>query len=253
MTHVPAPRGQQPRFLLLIAALFTGTLIVSNIVAIKIADFSGVSGPINEFFLPAAVVAFPLSYIFGDVLTEVYGYRTARQVIWSAFLANALVVVVIVAADELPSAPFWSDQQAYDAILGQTWRIVAGSFSAFLVGEFANSMVLSRMKVATQGRFLWTRTISSTIVGEGLDSAIFITIAFAGREGIELWPLIWRQWLFKVLFEVAATPVTYAVVGALKRLEGIDVYDRGVDLNPIAVWQNASPTGGASLGREGES
>jgi uncharacterized integral membrane protein (TIGR00697 family) len=227
----------QPRFLLLIASLFTGALIVSNIVAVKIANFSGISGPIEDYFLPAAVIVFPVSYIFGDILTEVYGYAAARRVIWSAFLANALAVGAIVAAQQLPSAPFWQDQAGYDAILGQTWRIVGASFTAFLVGEFANSMVLSRMKLATDGRFLWSRTIGSTIVGEGMDSAIFITIAFAGKEGIELWPLIWKQWLFKVLFETIATPVTYAVVAALKRAEGIDTYDRGVDLNPVAVWQ----------------
>lgn len=227
----------QPRFLSLITALFTGALIASNVVAVKIADFSGVSGPIDEYFLPAAVIVFPISYIFGDVLTEVYGYREARRAIWSAFLANALAVLVFVAAERLDSAPFWQDQQAYEAILGQTWRIVSASFAAFLVGEFANSIVLSRLKVATQGRFLWLRTISSTIIGQGLDSAIFITIAFAGREGIELWPLIWKQWLFKVLFEAIATPFTYAAVTLLKRLEGIDTYDRDVDLNPVAVWQ----------------
>ncbi|HEX6031301.1 MAG TPA: queuosine precursor transporter [Tepidiformaceae bacterium] len=234
MTSAPPA---QPRLLLLIASLFTGALIVSNIVAVKIADFSSVSGPIDEYFLPAAVIVFPISYIFGDVLTEVYGFRTARKVIWSAFLANGVAVLAIVLAGELTPAPFWQDQQAYDAILGQTWRIVGGSFTAFLVGEFANSIVLSRLKVATGGRFLWLRTISSTIVGEGLDSAIFITIAFAGREGIDLWPLIWKQWLFKVGFEVLATPVTYAVVAALKRVEGIDVYDRELDLNPVAVWE----------------
>lgn len=227
----------QPRFLSLITALFTGALIASNVVAVKIADFSGVSGPIDDYFLPAAVIVFPISYIFGDVLTEVYGYREARRAIWSAFLANALAVLVFVAAERLDSAPFWQDQQAYEAILGQTWRIVSASFAAFLVGEFANSIVLSRLKVATQGRFLWLRTISSTIIGQGLDSAIFITIAFAGREGIELWPLIWKQWLFKVLFEAIATPFTYAAVTLLKRLEGIDTYDRDVDLNPVAVWQ----------------
>src|SRR6185312_3915660 len=125
---------------------------------------------IPNYFLPAAVVVFPLSYIIGDVLTEVYGYAAARRVIWSAFAANALAVVAIIAAQHVPSAPFWKDQSAYDAILGQTWRIVAASFAAFLVGEFANSMVLARMKVATNGRFLWSRTIGSTIVGEGLDS-----------------------------------------------------------------------------------
>lgn len=220
-----------------IAALFTGALIVSNIVAVKIANFSGVSGPIDDYFLPAAVVVFPISYILGDILTEVYGYAAARRVIWSAFLANGLAVLAIVAAQEIPSAPFWEgNQPAYEAILGQTWRIVGGSFAAFVVGEFANSIVLSRMKVATNGRFLWSRTIGSTIVGEGLDSAIFITIAFAGREGIDLWPMIWKQWFFKVMFETVATPVTYAAVVALKRIEGVDVYDREVDLNPVAVW-----------------
>lgn len=231
------PPPAQPRFLLFVASLFTGALIVSNIVAVKIANFSGVSGPIDDYFLPSAVIIFPVSYIFGDVLTEVYGYAAARRVIWSAFLANALAVGAIVAAQQLPSAPFWQDQSGYDAILGQTWRIVAASFSAFLVGEFANSMVLSRMKVATNGRFLWTRTIGSTLVGEGLDSAIFITLAFGGREGFDIVQMIWQQWLFKVLFEGLATPVTYVVVAALKRLEGIDAYDRGLDLNPVAVWQ----------------
>lgn len=228
---------QQPRFLLLIASIFTGCLIVANIVAIKIADFSGISGPVPDYFLPAAVVIFPISYIVGDILTEVYGYRVARRVIWSAFAANAIAVAAIVAAQHVPSAPFWQDQAAYNAILGQTWRIVLASFSAFLVGEFANSAVLARMKILTRGRFLWSRTIGSTIVGEGLDSAIFITIAFAGTEGIALWALIWKQWLFKSLFEVVATPLTYAAVIALKRLEGIDAYDRDTDLNPIAVWQ----------------
>jgi uncharacterized integral membrane protein (TIGR00697 family) len=234
MNHRPAA---EPRLLVFIAALFTGALIASNVVAVKIADFSSVSGPIDDYFLPAGVIVFPLSYIFGDVLTEVYGFRTARKVIWGAFLANAMAVLAFVIAVELDPAPFYGDQAAFDSVLGQTWRIVGASFAAFLVGEFANSMVLARVKVATEGRFLWLRTISSTIVGEGLDSAIFITIAFAGREGVDLWPLIWKQWLFKVGFEVLATPVTYAIVAALKRIEGIDTYDRELDLNPVAVWQ----------------
>lgn len=234
---MPGSPPAQPRFLLLVASIFTGCLIVSNIVAVKIADFSGVSGPVPDYFLPAAVVIFPVSYIVGDILTEVYGYRAARRVIWSAFIANAIAVVAIIAAQHIPSAPFWQDQAAYNAILGQTWRIVLASFAAFLVGEFSNSAVLARLKVLTQGRFLWTRTIGSTVVGEGLDSLIFITIAFAGTDGVALWPLIWKQWLFKCLFEVVATPVTYAAVIALKRLEGIDTYDRDTDFNPVAVWQ----------------
>ncbi len=231
-----AARSPSYRFLLPVTALFTGALIVSNIVAVKIADFGGVSAGINGFFLPAAVIVFPVSYILGDILTEVYGYRTARRVIWSAFVANAMVVLAIVAAERLPSAPFWRDQGSYEDILGQTWRIVGASFVAFLAGEFTNSMVLARLKVATEGRFLWLRTIGSTVVGEGVDSALFITIAFGGREGFQLWPLIWRQWLFKVAFETVATPLTYVVVDALKRAEGVDVYDRDVDLNPLAVW-----------------
>ena len=236
MTAAPAS-SQQPRYLLFIASLFTAALVVSNIIAVKIADFSGVAGPIPDFFLPASVVVFPVSYIFGDILTEVYGYATARRVIWSAFLANGVVVLAIVAAQRVPAAPFWQDQAGYDAILGQTWRIVGASFAAFIVGEFANSIVLARMKVMTDGRYLWARTIGSTIVGEGLDSLIFITIAFAGREGIDLWPLIWKQWLFKVGFEVLATPLTYMVVTFLKRAEGMDAFDRTTDLNPIAVWE----------------
>lgn len=228
---------QQPRLLIPITALFTGALIVSNIIAVKIANFTDISAGIDDFFLPAAVVVFPVSYILGDILTEVYGYRTARRVIWSAFLANALVVLAVVTAERIPEAPFWSDQEAYEAILGQTWRIVSASFIAFLVGEFTNSVVLSRLKVMTRGRFLWVRTIGSTIVGQGLDSALFITIAFGGREGFELWPLIWRQWLFKVVFETVATPATYAAVSALKRAEGIDVYDEDLDVNPLAVWR----------------
>ena len=227
----------QPRFLLLVASLFTGALIISNIVAVKIANFTGVSGPIDDYFLPAAVVVFPLSYVIGDILTEVYGYHAARRVIWSAFLANALAVLAIVIAQHVPSAPFWKDQAAYEAILGQTWRIVAASFAAFLIGEFANSVILARMKVATNGRFLWSRTIGSTIVGEGLDSVIFITLAFAGKQGFDLWPLIWKQWLFKVLFETVFTPVTYIAVMVLKRLEGIDVYDVDTNLNPLAGWR----------------
>lgn len=225
-----SPGALQPRFLTLIASLFTGTLIISNIVAVKISDFGG-------HYLDSGNIVFPVSYILGDVLTEVYGYRQARRIIWSAFLANALAVCAIVAAGELPAAPFWENQDAYDAILGQTWRIVAASFVAFLAGEFSNSIVLARLKLVTSGRFLWLRTISSTLVGQGFDSILFVTIAFAGAGVPDLPTLIFKTWAFKVLFEAAATPITYLVVTALKRAEGVDAYDRGVDLNPIAVWQ----------------
>ncbi len=229
MTGKEEARALQPRFLVLIASLFTGTLIVSNIVAVKISDFGG-------HYLDSGNIVFPVSYILGDILTEVYGYRQARRIIWSAFLANALAVGVIVAAGGLPAAPFWEDQESYDAILGQTWRIVAASFVAFLAGEFANSIVLSRMKVWTEGRWLWSRTIGSTLIGQGLDTVLFITIAFTGTGIPDLGTLMFKTWVFKVGFEALATPVTYVVVTALKRLEGIDTYDRDVDLNPVAVW-----------------
>lgn len=220
----------QPRFLLLIACLFTGTLIISNIVAVKISDFGG-------HYLDSGNIVFPISYILGDILTEVYGFKQARRIIWSAFAANVLAVLVIVTAGELNPAPFWTDQDAYEAILGQTWRIVSASFIAFLVGEFANSVILARLKVATNGRWLWTRTISSTLVGQGLDSVLFVTIAFYGTGIPDLRLLIWETWVFKVGFEILATPITYLVVNGLKRAEGIDVYDRETDFNPVAVWE----------------
>lgn len=218
-----------PRFLFLITALFTGTLIVSNIVAVKISDFGG-------YYLDSGNIVFPISYILGDVLTEVYGFKTARRVIWSAFFANALAVGAIVLAGQLSPAPFWEGQASYDAILGQTWRIVTASFVAFLAGGFANSIVLSRMKIATNGRFLWLRTIGSTIIGEGLDTVLFVTIAFTATGIPDLHVLMWQTWVFKCAFETAATPFTYLVVNLLKRAEGIDVYDRGVNVNPVAVW-----------------
>jgi uncharacterized integral membrane protein (TIGR00697 family) len=199
-------------------------------VAVKISDFGG-------HYLDSGNIVFPVGYILGDVLTEVYGYRQARRIIWSAFLANALAVGVIVIAGELEPAPFWTDQESYDAILGQTWRLVAASFVAFLAGEFANSVVLARLKVATAGRFLWLRTISSTVVGQGLDTVLFVVIAFAWTDVPDLHVLIWKTWVFKVGFEVLATPVTYLVVNVLKRAEGIDTYDRNVDFNPVAVWE----------------
>lgn len=221
----------QPRFLLLIMALFTGTLIVSNIVAVKISDYGG-------YYLDSGNVVFPVSYILGDVLTEVYGYKTARRVIWSAFFANALAVVAIVIAGQLKPAPFWEDQSSYDAILGQTWRIVTASFVAFLAGGFSNSIVLSRMKLLTNGRWLWARTIGSTLVGEAFDTVLFVTIAFTNTGVPDLHVLMFQTWLFKCGFETVATPFTYLVVGLLKKAEGLDAYDRGVDMNPVAVWDN---------------
>ena len=222
--------GRVTPLLFAVSAVFIAFLIAANIIAVKLVSIAGL-------ILPAAVVIFPVTYIFGDVLTEVYGFKRARLVIWVGFLANLVVVGAIALAQVLPAASFWKGQAAYVQILGQTPRILAGSFAAYLVGEFLNSMVLSRLKLATKGRFLWTRTIGSTLVGQAADSSIFITIAFAGTipHGALL-SLIVTQWLFKVAYEIAATPLTYLIVGYLKRRERIDTYDYQVSLNPFRVF-----------------
>jgi hypothetical protein len=209
-----------------VAAFFVTALVVSNIIAVKLVEISG------QIF-PAGLVIFPLSYLLGDVLTEVYGFRAARAVIWLGFACNLVAIGAIQAAIHLPAAGFWEDNQdAYDLTLGTTWRIFVASLAAYLVGEFANATVLARMKVATRGRFLWTRTIGSTIVGEGLDSLIFITVAFAGTGAGLLNPVV-TTWLIKIGWETAATPFTYALVNFLKRREGVDVFDRETRLTPI--------------------
>jgi uncharacterized integral membrane protein (TIGR00697 family) len=204
------------RFIVL-AALFVTALVVSNIIAVKLVQVSG-------RVFPAGLVIFPLSYLLGDVLTEVYGFRAARAVIWLGFACNLLALGAIQIAIALPAAPFYEQEQAYEDVLGTTWRIFVASLTAYVIGELANAYVLARMKSATRGRFLWSRTIGSTIVGEGLDSAIFVSIAFAGT-GAGLANPILTTWAIKVGYETIATPLTYAIVNYLKRAEGMDVYD----------------------------
>jgi hypothetical protein len=216
------------RFITLVA-LFVTCLIAANITAVKLISLYGL-------LLPAAIVIFPVSYILGDVLTEVYGFRQARRVIWLGFLCNLIVVAAIWIGLVLPAASFWDGQEAYERILGATPRILAASFLAYLVGEFANAFVLAKMKIATEGRFLWARTIGSTLVGQGLDSLVFITLAFAGVIPLgALATAIVTQWLVKSAYEAAATPVTYLVVGYLKRSEGLDAYDRDTRFSPLAL------------------
>jgi uncharacterized integral membrane protein (TIGR00697 family) len=203
-----------------VAGVFVTALVVSNIIAVKLVEVSG-------RVFPAGLVIFPLAYLLGDVLTEVYGIRAARRVIWLGFACNLLAVGAIQAAIHLPAADFWQENEAaYEQILGTTWRLFLASLAAYVVGELANAYVLAVMKGATGGRWLWTRTIGSTIVGEGLDSAIFITIAFAGTGAALANPIV-TTWLIKVGWETLATPLTYAVVGYLKRTEGVDAYDFG--------------------------
>lgn len=218
------------QWFVIIVAIFITTLVIANIIAVKLVNIGGM-------IVPAAVVIFPLSYIFGDVLTEVYGYANARKVIWLGFACNLLAVIAITLGQIIPPAPFALDvQSSYERILGYAPRLLAASFLAYLVGEFANSFVLSKMKIMTSGRYLWTRTIGSTLIGEGLDSLIFITIAFMGvipPDGLV--NAIITQWLFKSVYEIIATPLTYFVVNSLKRLEGIDTFDYSTNFNP-ARW-----------------
>ncbi len=220
--------GQYSRWFVALTALFVTTLITSNIVAVKIVDVWGL-------YVPAGTVTvFPLAYIFGDVLTEVYGYRRARLVIWLGFACNVLAVAAFTVTQYLPAAPFWDGQAAYVRILGYTPRLLAASFLAYLVGEFANAAVLSRLKLLTRGRFLWMRTIGSTLVGQGLDSLVFVTVAFWGTiAGQDLVRTMVTAWLVKSAYEAVATPLTYLVVNTLKRAEGIDTFDYGVSLSPF--------------------
>jgi uncharacterized integral membrane protein (TIGR00697 family) len=214
---------------LAIAMLFVATLIASNIMAVKIIEISG-------RLLPAAIIIFPISYIIGDILTEVYGFRHARIVIWLGFVVNALAVMAFYLGGLLPPASVWDGQSSYELILGYTPRLLLASFSAYLVGEFTNSLILAKMKVATRGRWLWSRTIGSTIVGQALDSVVFIVLAFAGTLPSQLViEIVLTQWTVKVLYETAATPVTYGVVAWLKKREGVDHYDSGISFNPLAL------------------
>ena len=186
----------------------------------------------------AGVLFFPISYVFGDILTEVYGYARARRVIWTGFAALAFASLMAYVVVALPPAPDWPNQKAYEVAFGSTWRIAAASVFAYFCGEFVNSFVLAKMKILTAGKWLWTRTIGSTIFGEAVDSALFYPLAFYG-SGIlpdEIIPkLMLSQFVAKVAVEVAFTPVTYKIVGALKRAEQEDYYDRNTDFTPFSL------------------
>lgn len=227
--------GRPLRYYDFVMAAFVAILLLSNIIGA--AKRSEVDLPLlGAWSFGAGILFFPVSYILGDVLTEVYGYARARRVIWTGFAALLFMAFMSAVVVALPPARGWNDQPAYEAVFGSTWRIVAASIIAFWAGEFANSLVLARLKVATQGRFLWVRTIGSTIVGQGLDSLIFYPLAFWGLPG---WPpeqiaqVVLSQFVLKTAWEALLTPVTYGVVGALKRREGLDVYDETTDFTPF--------------------
>ena len=243
--------------LVIIAALAVTVLLASNIIAIK---------PVTLFALPftfigsdlfvvsAAIVCFPVGYIISDILTEVYGFRVARGVIWLGFVCNLLMVLLFWVGGMIPGAVFWENQAEYETILGATGWIMLGSFVAYIVGEFSNAVIMVLLKNRTRGRYLWLRTISSTVVGQGIDSILFFTIAF-GVSGLWIgpdgsWLPVFNAavcaWIAKSVYEIIATPITYIVVGWLKRTERMDVYDAPRSLNPFGVFGSGDTNAAAT-------
>lgn len=224
------------RYYDLVMAAFVAILLLSNIIGAAKPSYVTLPGG-TVWSFGAGVLFFPVSYIIGDVLTEVYGFARARRVIWTgtaALLFMAMMAAVVVA---LPAAPGWPGQAAYEFVFGSTWRIVGASIVAFWCGEFVNSLVLAKLKLATGGRLLWLRTIGSTLVGQGVDSLLFYPLAFWGLAGWppeQLWQVVLSQWLIKSGWEALLTPVTYVVVNFLKRREGVEVFDTDTDFSPFA-------------------
>ena len=225
------------RYYEFVMAAFVTVLICSNLIGpAKIAQLE--LPLLGTIVLGAGALFFPISYVFGDILTEVYGYSRARRVIWAGFAGLGFASFMATVVVALPPAPFWKHQAAYEVAFGSTWRIVAASMIAYFCGEFVNSYVLAKMKIRTAGKWLWTRTIGSTLVGEAVDSALFYPLAFYGSGIIpdDKLPLVMlAQFIAKVSVEVAFTPVTYKVVGWLKRAEREDYYDRKTDFNPFTL------------------
>lgn len=211
-------------------AAFVAILLLSNVIgAAKPAQIWG-------FTFGAGILFFPLSYLLGDILTEVYGYARARRCVWAGFAAMLFLAFMSYVVVALPPAPGWTGQAAYESVFGQVGRIVLASITAFWAGEFVNSFVMAKMKIATQGKYLWTRTVGSTFFGQGVDSLIFYPLAFLGVwEMATVLQVLVTNWALKVLWEVLLTPVTYAVVGFLKRREGVDVFDQGTNFTPFSA------------------
>jgi uncharacterized integral membrane protein (TIGR00697 family) len=226
----------QFRYYDLLMAAFVAILLLSNVIGASKPSFIPLPDG-TQWSFGAGVLFFPVSYVIGDVLTEVYGYARARRVIWTGFAALVFMAFMAWVVVKLPPAEGWPGQEAYEFVFGNSWRIVLASMVAFWAGEFANSIVLAKMKVWTAGRHLWMRTIGSTVVGQGLDSLIFYPLAFWGLAGWppeQLWQVVLSQWLIKTAWEALLTPVTYTVVGFLKRREGVEVFDTGTDFSPFA-------------------
>ena len=239
----PAPRHHDAatgairfRYYDIVMAAFVTILLLSNLIGAAKPSYVTLPGG-DTWSFGAGVLFFPVSYIIGDILTEVYGYARARRVIWTGFAALLFMAFMAWAVVALPAAPGWDGQEAYEQVFGNTGRIVFASIVAFWAGEFANSLVLAKMKVWMEGRMLWARTIGSTVIGQGLDSLIFYPLAFWGLAGWPpelLWQVVVSQWLIKTAWEALLTPFTYIAINWLKRREGIDVYDSTTDFSPFA-------------------
>ena len=247
MTPAPAPvrdladglasepdpiKGRTYRYYDLIMAGFVTVLLCSNLIsAPKRANVGG-------FVFGTGVLFFPISYLFGDILTEVYGYKRSRKVVWAGFAALVFATFMSWVVVHLPADPSWKNQKAWETVFGGTWRVVSASILGFVVGEFVNSFTLARMKILTRGRFLWTRTIGSTVAGEAADSLVFYPIAFLGQPS---WPpdkvllVMVTNYGLKVAWEALATPITYVAVGFLKRAENEDYYDVDTDFTPFSL------------------
>ena len=219
------PRGY--RLFHAVAMIFVASLLIANTVAVKIIQ-------VGPFTLPAGIIVFPIAYIFGDVLTETYGYRRTRSVIYWGFVCLALMAVVYYIATLLKPASFWGDQEAFSRLFGFVPRIVGASFIAYLIGELINSVVLSKLKVRTKGRHFWLRAISSTLLGQGADSFVFNFAAFSGVFPLkDVVFIAFSGWVLKCLYEIIALPATYAIATRLKRIEGVDVFDHDVNYSPL--------------------
>jgi len=216
----------------ILVGIFVAVLLISNVVAVKIVK-------VSSFSFAGGTLLFPLAYIFGDIFTEVYGYKRTRRIIWTGFGANILMAIVFIVIGKLPAASGWVNQAAYDAILGWVPRIVLASILAYWVGEFINSFVLAKMKIWTQGKWLWTRTIGSTVFGELLDTIIFVLIAFWGvLPSALIFSVVVSNYILKVGVEIIFTPITYWIVRFLKRKEGIDTYDYKTKFTPFSLDHN---------------
>jgi queuosine precursor transporter len=208
--------------------IFVVILIVSNLVAQKFTDF----GPLK---ISASQLLFPITYIFGDVFTEVYGYSASRRAIWTGFMGSAVMTAMGLFAVWLPPSAEFKNQAAFEAIFHAVPRAVAGSLIAYWAGEFANSLTVAKMKLWTNGRFLWTRTVGSTIVGQAVDTTIVVFFIFYGQPFHVIWQIIYSGYIFKVVYEVIMTPFTYLIVNGLKRAEGVDFFDRSTNFNPFRL------------------